>query len=119
MIGKQCREPNCPGIAYGYGKRYCEEHKEKEIRKTWGMRREEKLSFHGTRRHQKLRLVVLRRDPICKICDSQASTVADHILPAREYPELKWKLDNLQGLCRSCHNKKTISETRARNERKK
>ena len=64
---------------------------------------------------------VLRRDPICKRCNTELSEIADHIVPAGIAIEQakasgKYPLDayagfflmsNLQGLCRSCHKVKT------------
>lgn len=57
-----------------------------------------------------LRVLVLARDPICKICNRYASTIADHIKPHRGNWELFTDLNNLQGLCKSCHDTKTATE---------
>lgn len=57
-----------------------------------------------------LRRVVLARDPICRICDRNASTIADHIKPHKGSWELFIALENLQGLCEECHSKKTAAE---------
>jgi len=56
--------------------------------------------------------MVLRRDPVCKICGEEASTDADHIVPISR-GGAKWNLDNLQGLGPSCHAKKTRQESKA------
>lgn len=63
------------------------------------------------------RLVVLSRDPTCKMCGTATSTIADHIISARAYVaanagELTYFFDeiNLQGLCKSCHDAKTAKE---------
>ena len=58
-----------------------------------------------------LRKLVLARDPICAICQRNASTVADHIIPHKG----SWTLfsdlnDNLQGICIPCHDRKTARE---------
>jgi 5-methylcytosine-specific restriction enzyme A len=57
----------------------------------------------------KLRAIVLRRDPVCRICGQEASTDADHIIPIRA-GGAKWLPENLQGLCHACHTKKTRRE---------
>lgn len=57
-----------------------------------------------------LRAVVLARDPICRICDRNASSVADHVKPHKGIWELFVALENLQGLCYECHSKKTAAE---------
>lgn len=57
-----------------------------------------------------LRRVVLARDPVCKICHRNPSTVADHIVPHRGVWALFCDLLNLQGLCAECHSRKTAAE---------
>ena len=57
-----------------------------------------------------LRRVVLARDPVCVICNRNASTVADHIVPHKGVWELFCDLVNLQGICDECHAKKTATE---------
>jgi 5-methylcytosine-specific restriction enzyme A len=57
----------------------------------------------------KLRAMVLRREPVCRICHEEPSTDADHIVPIRA-GGAKWSLDNLQGACHGCHSKKTRRE---------
>jgi len=58
-----------------------------------------------------LRKLILSRDPVCVICNRNASTVADHIIPHKG----SWTLfsdlnDNLQGICIPCHDRKTARE---------
>jgi len=50
--------------------------------------------------------MVLSRDPMCRTegCGNP-STVADHIVPLEQGGENTF--ENLQGLCASCHNRKT------------
>lgn len=60
------------------------------------------------RRWRKLRLMVLRRDPICVRCKCRASTHADHIAPKSRGGDDSF--ENLQGLCETCHNRKTVVE---------
>jgi len=64
---------------------------------------------------QKVRLVVLNRDPLCVVCDKYGKITAavdvDHIEPLALRPDLAFDISNLQGLCRACHNKKTTEET--------
>lgn len=54
-----------------------------------------------------LRQLVLHRDPICKKCGRRASAVADHIKDHKGDPKLFFDLNNLQGLCKPCHDEKT------------
>lgn len=60
------------------------------------------------RRHQRLRKIVLARDPICKLCHREATTDSDHIVPLSQGG--KDELSNLQGACHSCHSRKTATE---------
>lgn len=57
-----------------------------------------------------LRHLVLARDPVCVICERNASAVADHIVPHKGVWALFCDLLNLQGLCDACHSKKTAKE---------
>lgn len=64
------------------------------------------------RTHQKLRLVVLARDPLCKLCryfrpgmPANPSTHADHIDPATRGRE-DLTIDDYQGACEYCNSRK-------------
>jgi 5-methylcytosine-specific restriction protein A len=63
-------------------------------------------------RHRKWRRLILATDPVCRICHIGASTVADHVTPLEDGGD--WSLENGQGLCSRCHNRKTVAETAAR-----
>lgn len=60
-------------------------------------------------RWKRLRKMVLARDPLCVECLKQgrteASTHADHIVALSQGGTNR--MENLQGLCASCHNRKT------------
>jgi 5-methylcytosine-specific restriction protein A len=59
-----------------------------------------------------LRAVALRKHPICVICKLAgkvtAATEVDHVIPHRGDPLLFWNVENLQGLCGTCHALKTL-----------
>lgn len=59
------------------------------------------------------RIAVLRRDPICVKCGKAMSSEADHIVPVQE-GGAPFSVENGQGLCKSCHSKKTMAEVNAR-----
>ena len=59
------------------------------------------------RRHQKWRLLILARDPICKICNREPSAEADHI----DGDNTNLAESNGQGLCKLCHGIKTREQT--------
>jgi 5-methylcytosine-specific restriction protein A len=66
---------------------------------------------HGTRQ------MVLRRDPTCCLCKAAASVIVHHVIAAREYIRQHdgdaayfFDLENLQGLCKPCHDCETAVE---------
>ncbi len=67
----------------------------------------------GYGRHwEKLRLCVLREEPLCRIClmggRTEPSTDVDHMIPKAAGGSDQ--RSNLQGLCHSCHSRKTRRE---------
>lgn len=71
--------------------------------------------WYKLQRWKTLRLIVLARFPSCTRCLPERvtpSTVADHIKPHRGDPALFWDLDNLTGLCATCHNSAKSREDR-------
>jgi 5-methylcytosine-specific restriction protein A len=58
---------------------------------------------------RKLRRTQLAQEPLCRYCTQQGYTVTaevvDHIAPVRERPDLRLDPDNLQSLCKECHDK--------------
>lgn len=57
-----------------------------------------------------LRTLVLARDPVCMMCQRNAATIADHIIPHKGAWSLFTDLKNLQGVCKPCHDRKTARE---------
>ena len=78
----------------------------------------------GKRWKYQMQPSIIRRDPICKRCDTAMSAIVDHIVPAaiailQARESKRWPLDkyagyfltcNLQGLCRACHAAKTAED---------
>lgn len=60
------------------------------------------------RAHEKWRIRILLRDPICVICNRIRSEHADHIQTIRERPDLKLDLQNGRGVCAPCHSRLTV-----------
>lgn len=50
----------------------------------------------------------LRRHPACMECDTIAAVI-DHIKPVNQGGSI-WDENNLQAMCKSCHDKKTAKE---------
>ena len=76
------------------------------------------MSKHHTaawqRKWRKIRPVVLEGEPLCRLCAAAGYTVGattvDHIVPLGSGGTDDW--DNLQPLCRPCHDKKTLEENK-------
>lgn len=87
-----CSHPGCPNL------QPCPVHQ----RKPWaGSTRRQQLP----RGWGRLRRLVLRRDPVCRICGVAPSTEVDHIRRGNDH-----SLDNLRGVCGPCHKEKTQRE---------
>jgi 5-methylcytosine-specific restriction protein A len=108
-----CDYPACPDTALEHS-RYCKRHQTptqtqepiKEQKPFWSKwyHRKPWPGPHG------LRALVLREEPICRMCQRRASTIADHIVPHKGIWQLFVDRKNLQGLCAECHNTKTATE---------
>lgn len=65
-------------------------------------------ALYFTAKWRTLRLNQLSKAPLCAYCLAQgltvAATVADHIRPHRGYINLFSNPDNLQSLCKRCHD---------------
>ena len=61
---------------------------------------------------RRLRQLVLHRYPMCNECKRKPSEDVDHIRPKADGGEDT--MENLQGLCRGCHNNKTAQENSIR-----
>lgn len=75
--------------------------------------------YHSAR-WQKVRALVLMREPLCRPCGKRGKAVpanqVDHIVPLEE-GGAAFDLDNLQPLCRSCHASKSFSGAQGGKER--
>lgn len=94
---RPCTAPGCGALTYT-GR--CELHKYPERAKT-------KERGYGSA-WRKLRMYVLRREPMCRACKRRGATEVDHILPLSRGGTNA--LSNLQPLCKSCHSTKTTTE---------
>lgn len=110
----------CPELAPP-GKRFCPAHDGEERENVLLYDRERNKfdpirKLHNSRRWRKgTAQAVLRRDILCKDCGRVPATEADHIENAhdvvRKYGvEEFFNADRCQGLCHSCHSRKTAKE---------
>ena len=103
-----CHHPGCPELVEA-GRLYCEKHLPLHPEVT---RPAAKRGYN--RRWQKARKSYLEAHPLCVQCAKQGkyvrATVVDHIIPHRGDQKLFWDQNNWQSLCKSCHDKKTLTE---------
>ena len=104
-----CRYPGCPELTEG---RYCPVH-QKEMDREYNSNRPYKKLYNSSR-WQGLRRYVLNKQPLCVECLKAGvvtpATVVDHIEPHKGNVDLFWDENNLQSLCKSCHDRKTAKE---------
>lgn len=64
------------------------------------------------RNWEKVRAAYVAIHPLCEWCERNGLTVivaeVDHIIPIKDRPDLRLDMDNLQSLCKSCHQVKTL-----------
>lgn len=102
----------CSSLAFRQG--MCMKHY-KEYRAKQEQDRDNKwLYLYHDRRWLELRAQQLADEPLCINCKIQhrltPATVADHVIPHKGDPKLFFDLDNLQSLCKPCHDRKTSRE---------
>lgn len=107
---RPCSYPSCPELTDG---RYCERH-EKEMESEYNRNNRTYKYLYNSTRWKKLRIKFLKENPLCEECKRHgvvtAAEVVDHIIPHKGNKELFWDEDNLQSLCKECHDRKTAKE---------
>lgn len=95
--------------------RYCAEHKIEKKGSDWVRTKEQQKKrvrnpIYSTAQWRDVRRMALRRSPACAVdgCNKLATEV-DHIVPISKGGQ-PFDLENLQGLCCSCHARKTLQE---------
>ena len=90
------------------------EHKERDRKREHDKTRQSSSKRGYGRRWSKYRLAFLRDNPLCISCNEigliEPATDVDHIIPHKGDMDLFWDPDNHQGLCKSCHSRKTATE---------
>ena len=101
-----CTKPGCNTLVL---KGRCAKHQEHRRSTT----RHQKL--YSNARWRKLRLMHLRRHPLCVQCQAEGittpATQVDHITPHDGNIALMYDVSNLQGLCATHHSRKTAAES--------
>ena len=129
-----CREPGCSALVSIPG--HCPQHTPGDLSKgargpveTQGSpegrpgtcRNGSRLPIYGSTRWRKLSKLFRSRNPLCAHCQAVGETtpavLVDHIKEIKDRPELQWDWNNLQSLCRACHDRKTSIEALNRKRR--
>ncbi len=97
---KPCQQPGCPEFIDGHGA-YCPQHRRHGNSKKTD-------PIYNTMKHRNWRKMIIGRHPICCGCHERPSVIADHVLPLSMGGD--YSLENGQGLCQACHNRKTLME---------
>ena len=103
---KACRKFLCSAIAGDSG--YCDKHRPPIL---WGKGKPGREKQGGYDKHHRLmRAAAFQRDRgLCQMCLREGkytpATIAHHIKPMLDHPELKYTLDNIASLCRPCHER--------------
>lgn len=105
---RPCKHPGCPELTRDG---WCPAHKPKHQRR-------ESVEYHSWYnkdiwKHE-LRPAQLLREPFCRECAKRGirtrATVVDHVIPFRGDWLLFVDPNNLQSLCKTCHDRKTALE---------
>ena len=104
MTLRVCSTPGCPTLHTGRGQCPTCRTQADKARRPHG-------NPYGTKGHQAFRETVLTRDPICVLCRTAQSTIADHYPIERvDLIELGLNPNDPQrgrGLCKPCHDRHT------------
>jgi 5-methylcytosine-specific restriction enzyme A len=64
--------------------------------------------LYGKIRWKRLRRLQMAEFPLCRMCEAAGrttpATLVDHITPAKDDVELFFDMNNLQSICRPCHD---------------
>jgi 5-methylcytosine-specific restriction protein A len=105
---RPCTQPGCPQLV-SHGR--CQTHTRAAMQ-TYESTRLSSPQRGYNHTWRKLRLMVLREEPLCQVCLQEQKTVpatdVDHIVTLRKGGTNE--RSNLQSLCHSCHSAKTVSE---------
>lgn len=108
---RPCSQPGCPELTDG---QYCARHRKEDYKKYNRFKRDEFSKwFYNSPEWQRLRKQKLRLNPLCEHCEREGkvrpATVVDHIVPIKE-GGIALDINNLQSLCKPCHDSKTARE---------
>jgi 5-methylcytosine-specific restriction protein A len=98
---RPCATPHCPVLV---PKGHCPTHSRAKEQQRYNV---DARTWYHTQDWKTLRFIVLGAQPVCVDCKTGPATEVDHVIPHRGNMALFWDRQNLQGLCRTCHGRKT------------
>lgn len=122
---KQCKVAGCSGLTHG---KYCDKHAhlektDKRIAQEFynSTARDPKMQrLYESAEWRSLRAMQLEKTPLCEKCYLNGritrAEICDHRVEIKDGGG-ELDADNLQSLCRACHNKKTAIERIKRNNK--
>jgi 5-methylcytosine-specific restriction protein A len=103
-VKRQCTTPLCPQYAVdGHSK--CIEHKKEYVKESFG-KIKRTHSLYNTTAWQRLRAQHKRANPFCIECGKPGTDV-DHKKKHKGDWAIFFDPNNLQTMCKKCHNRKT------------
>lgn len=63
--------------------------------------------FYASAAWQRFRVWFLAAHPVCEDCERAPAVEVHHQKKRKQFPELAFEEDNCQGLCHSCHSRRT------------
>lgn len=110
---KPCAHMGCRRLAIA-GTNRCEQHARQYNKAADSRRERPDKHLYMSNRWKQLRLQQLHKEPLCAMCMSKGditpATVVDHIKPHKGNWQAFHDMDNLQSLCKQCHDTKTATE---------
>lgn len=105
---RPCRYPGCPEVVPGG---YCAGHRARA--EALYRRPAQQRHLYGTKRWKQRSRAFLAAHPVCACGCGAMATVVDHVTPV-EAGGAFWDEGNWQGLSKPCHDRKTLSELKAK-----
>ncbi len=110
-----CKDPMCSELTETPP--YCDEHRPAKTKHQPSKKSAEdtriRNKFYHSKKWRSFRKSILAKEPLCRECSDRQfffpATVVDHILPISEGGE-PFDPKNMQPLCVSCHNRKSLRE---------
>jgi 5-methylcytosine-specific restriction enzyme A len=114
---KPCNRMGCAALVRSPD-RYCETHRLDRQRQQTAARRadpirRERMDFYSSSAWRRCRASYLGTNPLCTACKGEGrltpATVVDHVVEIKQGGD-RFDPANLQGLCASCHARKTAAD---------